>query len=145
MNNCVLYKGLCSEPTSSIIDSYYSEFGSFGSGLYCADYDTALVYADEEKSQILKMFVNMDNPMVVPVNFEPGWEIDFDSAALPLLRQLFDEDKVVKLVRNSKDGLFDETIQLAVTEKGHDGLIVVYNKECFETIVYDHKKITLLP
>lgn len=144
MNNCALYKGLSSAPQTSNIDCYYSERGSFGSGFYCVDYDSALVYASDEPEHMLKANVAMVNPMVVRVGFDQGWAMDFDSAALPLLRKLFTEDEVLKLVRDSEDGLFDVTIQLAVTEKGHDGLVVIYDEdECFETIVYDQNTISL--
>lgn len=144
MNNCVLYKGLDSAPQTSNIDCYFSERGSFGSGFYCVDIDSALVYSSDVLEHILKVNVAMVNPMVVRVGFEQGWAMDFDSAALPLLRKLFTEDDVLKLVRDSEDGLFDETIQLAVTQKGHDGLIVIYDEgACFETIVYDKNVISL--
>jgi len=142
MNNCILYKGLAYKFTLNNIMSLRSTKGSFGSGVYFSNKETALVYAADEVDNIVSAYISIPFPLIVTVNFEEGNKFDFDSAALPLLRLLYCEQQIIELIDLSIDCLFGIEIENKVRSLGYDGLIIIYeNESCYEVIVYDESSI----
>lgn len=148
-NHTVLYKGINSRVlhfwSEREVVSLRSKRGSFGSGWYFSCYNTSFNYADEVAEQVLGFHVAITNPLKVDVSFEPGWERDYDTAALPLLQVLFTESEIQQILKDTEDALFDCIIENRVREKGYDGLIVFYDGDAsvFETVAYDVSQLKL--
>ncbi|WP_275272283.1 LPD1 domain-containing protein [Limnobacter sp. P1] len=117
--------------------------GSFGSGVYFSDRETAENYASSgDAATIVPVYLSMKNPLVVDADYGRGEEIDFDSAAIPLVEALFggEAGPVIEKSKNG-DGFFGKEIQQEAKRQGFDGLILTYPDGSKEYVVFDPTQI----
>lgn len=117
--------------------------GTFGPGIYLADNFAAQQYAGEE-GFVLTAEVTLNAPLYYRASFEH--DVDLDSPAVDLVRGLFSLDTAEKLLQSSmaSDGGFGTEIQLAVEERGYDGLIVEYQDGSKEIIAYNSDQVIII-
>jgi hypothetical protein len=115
-----------------------SRRGSFGSGLYMADENAAANYAtSSDTGTVIRLEVRLATPYHYRASFDH--DLDFDSAAVGLVRALMPADVAQALLQESMqgDGMFGVEIENALRELGHDGVIVTYDDGSQEIIAFE--------
>lgn len=119
--------------------------GSFGAGFYFApDSMTAEAFIREEvgQSNVMPVFLALSNPAFANADFEVGEEIEFDSAAVPLVRYAFGNGAHQVLADSmAGDGKFGLDLQDALKRMGHDGIIARYNDGSLEYVAFKHSQL----
>lgn len=102
--------------------------GIFGPGAYfTTDAKRAAGYAEKEDDfgRIIPAYLSLRNPLVVTADYDAGLLVDFDSPAVPMLRQIFGDkaDSIIGKLIFRESGL-GPRVRRRIESLGHDGLIV---------------------
>lgn len=116
--------------------------GSFGAGVYTADEKAAELYAGD--GLVLEVELMIARPYHYAASYDN--DLDFDSAAVELVRELFPEPEASSLLMVSLhgDGLFGNEIPRALEARGYDGLIVTYEDGSQEIIAFRGEQVRIL-
>jgi len=132
----VVYHG-----TQAKFDTFQSSSrGSLGSGIYFANENTARDYGD---GKVKAVYLKMTNPFRYAADFEAEPDLDFESEAVPLIRQLFPEKTGHYLILRSMqtDGMFGPEVEREIRKLGHDGIIATYEDGSVTWVVYEPNQI----
>lgn len=104
-----------------------------------ADHTAAVEYAGAG-GWVLHCAVALRNPYQYHASFEH--DLDFDSAAVGLIRGVFAESAAACLEASMlSDGLFGFEVQRAIAARGFDGLIATYPDRSWELVAFDPAQI----
>lgn len=122
----VLYHG-----TAATFDAFrLSDRGSFGAGIYLtAEKTAAQTYGEaEDGAHVVEVYARFLAPYRYRADYAAGEAIDFDSYAVPLVRELMGAkaDRLLAASMDS-DGKFGPELRDALLARGHDSLIVTYD------------------
>lgn len=124
--------------------------GSFGAGIYLtADPDVAEMFAqgcvtddDDAGERLMPLYARMVNPYRTRADFNEGEAYDLDSAAVPLIKELFGDQapQVIGKARQS-DGQFGASVRKRLIEQGYDGIIATYNDGSEEFVAFHPEQV----
>ena len=99
-----------------------SPSGLFCSGIYLT---TGELDAQQYGDVLMKVGVDMKRPFYTVADYDAGEAIDFDSPAVPFIREVFGRKaKAILKKAIHGDGNFGQEVQNALEAVGHDGVIV---------------------
>lgn len=113
----VLYHG-----TDASISTFSpSEQGLFGRGIYL----TTDAQDAEQYGPAIPLYAKLERPFYTKADYGAGEEIDFDSPAVPFIREVFGSE-ADDLLRKAMagDGDFGQEVQEQLESWGHDGIVV---------------------
>jgi hypothetical protein len=142
--NTLVYHG---SPNGQLTAFSESGFGSFGSGIYFGDYRCALTYAGDAPENVTSVRLDAKKAYIYDASDELSDEYDFDSYALELVFELFERNNALRIIEAAKrddNGYFGDEIKSALLKLGYDCLVVLYEKDVFEVVVYDHDCISII-
>lgn len=122
-----------------------SERGDFGYGLYFGGPSTAAEYmnGDGEHQRVMPVYLRMMSPLVEVADYDvAAEEFDLESPAGSLFKCLYGAQAslVAHQVREG-DGQIGREIQDKAVERGHDGLILLWNSSDPWFVAYDPLQI----
>ena len=116
------YRGMAAACAGHLLTP--SSEGTFGSGVYLADFAAATLYADD--GFVGQFAVRMDKPYHYSV---PHDDSDFgDMPGIPLVKELFplEGERMVADAVSRDSYYFGSEIEEAIVQLGFDGLVVTY-------------------
>ena len=127
----IFYRGVPQQSTTYLFTP--SVEGTWGSGLYLADYDAALIYADD--GVVAECKVAMTNAYRHTCRLS-HFEMYGERPAIALMKDIFiSPDELIAKVVESQSFYFDSIIEGRLSELGHDGLIVTYEQDGSQEII----------
>ena len=134
-------------PRGKISCFIQSTAGSYGEGVYFADYDCAWEYANGSDENITSVWIKAINPYYYIATYEAAEAFDLDSYAIDLILALFEKDEAISIIDKAIQNEychFNGEIKRRLKEMGHDCLVVSYEDESFEVIVLENLIIEVL-
>lgn len=101
-----------------------SERGLFGMGIYLTTcIEDAELYTST--GQVLEIEGHALRPYYTVADYDAGEEIDFDSPAVPFIRELFGDEADARLAESmAGDGSFGCEVAERLEEMGHDAIVI---------------------
>lgn len=125
-----------------------SKAGSFGEGIYFANYECAWEYADGVDENITSVNIKAKNPYFYSASYDSAEKLDIDSYAIDLVMSLFDQSTASSILsdlrKNEFCHLYGE-VKERLKQMGHDCLVVIYEEdESFEVVVFENESVEVL-
>src|SRR5690606_20809514 len=101
-----------------------SERGLFGAGIYMTtDITDAEQYTSERAP--VELYASIQRPFCTKADYSVGEKIDFESPAVPMIREVFGDDaEAVLRSAMEGDGNLGSEVQDVLEAMGHDGIVV---------------------
>ncbi len=109
--------------------------GLFGPGIYLTSCcDDASQYTAE--GRVLEVGAFAASPFYTNADYDAGEDMDFDSPAVPFIRDLFGDDADdVLAAAMAGDGSFGEEVAERLAELGHDAVVVRWSPKLVHVVL----------